>query len=438
MKKVIFSVVVMMVSFATFAQVQLDKPIQLTGTGADAKIEGIKSVTQNQDAANKIYVDTAITNRLNGSETKINAGTDITITGNGTVATPYTINAAAGSGGGQCVYLPTITPPAGYFYTGYSQELTSNNSNFIFDDTYPLPRRIIRAVAWGNDSIYTFGHEIISGSSTDNQRRFLYRPSTNTWTTNLANQPNGVPYVRYSLEVLNNRIYIINGYTNSTCGPTNYMWEFNPANNTFTARANHPNFSFSSATAVANGRIFVFGGNAACNSFGGGFRNEVYDYNPSTNVWTERPTPMPLATAGHSAETVNGKIYIIGGSRSGVQQSQNVYEYDPNLNTFTQRASLPVGRTDHATAVINNKIYVFGGTEPTVSESRRIDIYDPATNTWARGSNLPSGRTQLAAETSNNRIYIISGGLGTTAYDNNWEYNPAQDTGPVFYMHCKP
>ena len=50
MKKVFFSVVVMMVSFATFAQVQLDKPIQLTGTGVDAKIEGIKSVTQAQDA----------------------------------------------------------------------------------------------------------------------------------------------------------------------------------------------------------------------------------------------------------------------------------------------------------------------------------------------------------------------------------------------------
>ncbi len=97
MKKLTFLFVVMMLSLTTFAQVQLDKPLQFTGSGTDAKIEGIKSVTQNQDAANKIYVDTAITNRVNGSETKINAGTNVTITGNGTISTPYIINASSGS-----------------------------------------------------------------------------------------------------------------------------------------------------------------------------------------------------------------------------------------------------------------------------------------------------------------------------------------------------
>ncbi len=40
----------MMLSTAITAQVELDKPLQLTGTGADAKIEGIQSITLPQDA----------------------------------------------------------------------------------------------------------------------------------------------------------------------------------------------------------------------------------------------------------------------------------------------------------------------------------------------------------------------------------------------------
>ena len=51
------------ISFSLRAQVQLDRPIQLTGNATDAKIEGVKAVSLDFDAASKIYVDTAIANR---------------------------------------------------------------------------------------------------------------------------------------------------------------------------------------------------------------------------------------------------------------------------------------------------------------------------------------------------------------------------------------
>ena len=50
MKKLSFLLAVLMGSMAAFSQVQLDKPLQLTGTGTDGKIEGIKSVSASQDA----------------------------------------------------------------------------------------------------------------------------------------------------------------------------------------------------------------------------------------------------------------------------------------------------------------------------------------------------------------------------------------------------
>jgi hypothetical protein len=49
------------VSLNSFSQVQLDQPLQLTSPDpADARIEGIRSVTDDYDAANKKYVDDAI------------------------------------------------------------------------------------------------------------------------------------------------------------------------------------------------------------------------------------------------------------------------------------------------------------------------------------------------------------------------------------------
>jgi hypothetical protein len=89
---------VLLASASAFSQVQLDKPVQLSGIGSDAKIEGIKSVTDDHDAANKKYVDDAI-GTIDGSETIIQAGTNITVDGSGTAAAPYVIHSGSGGSG---------------------------------------------------------------------------------------------------------------------------------------------------------------------------------------------------------------------------------------------------------------------------------------------------------------------------------------------------
>ncbi|RIV53890.1 hypothetical protein D2V93_00435 [Flagellimonas taeanensis] len=67
--------------------------IAVDPSAGNQQIKDLQNPTAAQDAATKAYVDTEITNNAaNGSETILNNGTDINITGNGTAATPYVIN----------------------------------------------------------------------------------------------------------------------------------------------------------------------------------------------------------------------------------------------------------------------------------------------------------------------------------------------------------
>ncbi|MDC6384340.1 hypothetical protein PP180_03115 [Muricauda sp. SK9] len=79
---------------STFTEAQnLADVIAIDPSAGNSAITDVLDPTDPQDAATKAYVDTEITNNAaNGSETILNNGTDINITGNGTAATPYVIN----------------------------------------------------------------------------------------------------------------------------------------------------------------------------------------------------------------------------------------------------------------------------------------------------------------------------------------------------------
>ncbi|MCC6600242.1 MAG: hypothetical protein IT223_06170 [Crocinitomicaceae bacterium] len=103
----------------TFAQVEVDHKIQLTGSGGDAKIEGVQTVVNDFDAANKKYVDDAISG-LSGATMEFSLAASISTlsvgVGANTSVNPVILSSTFLSGGGAPVSLTLSGVPANVSY----------------------------------------------------------------------------------------------------------------------------------------------------------------------------------------------------------------------------------------------------------------------------------------------------------------------------------
>src|SRR6187399_1274474 len=60
----------------------------------------------------------------------------------------------------------------------------------------------------------------------------------------------------------------------------------------------------------------------------------------------------------------------------------STWEYDPVVNTFTERAPFPHPTGSFASSVINGHLYVAGGRDATNTVIQVVWDYDIATNRW--------------------------------------------------------
>jgi len=113
---------------------------------------------------------------------------------------------------------------------------------------------------------------------------------------------------------------------------------------------------------------------------------------------------------------LNGIIYVAGGYEAG-SISTRLQSYDPNSDTWTILAPMPVAvASNHATIGYNGKVYVFGGYTNSGGVSSTVQIYDVASNTWSLGTPMPTARYAAGAGIIDGHI-VVHGGTG---YFDNW------------------
>lgn len=180
------------------------------------------------------------------------------------------------------------------------------------------------------------------------------------------------------------------------------------------------------------------------------FSKDVYRIRtalPNSN-W-EKVSDLNTPRSLFASETINNKIYAIGGINSNIVLG-SVEEYCPVSNIWVYKRNMPVKRFAPSSIVDGNYIYIFGGIEYNVLEnklyvSRSVERYDTSNNTWATLSSLPSvndtaspvlyGNAFGISEKYGDDIYILSGirdisfdGKTMIFNDRVLRYNIATDT----------
>ena len=144
------------------------------------------------------------------------------------------------------------------------------------------------------------------------------------------------------------------------------------------ALAPMPSISNQHGFEQCNGKLYKMGGAGD---------KKVYEYDPTTDIWTTK-ADLPFAANDHQSpilRCVNNKLYYIGGLITSGADVGNVYEYDPATDTYVEKTPMPTLREDFGSFVLNNKIYCFGGltgAPGTGTPTNVMEVYDPATDTW--------------------------------------------------------
>jgi hypothetical protein len=262
-----------------------------------------------------------------------------------------------------------------------------------------------RSVGHPNGYIYIMGGGNCGYGTfyTNNDR---YDPVTDTYMA-LANMPGTIdsdPALG-----MNGKLYL---------NPGGIFTEYDPSLDSYSVKAAMPIFMTCGYATVgaANGKVYVFGGQAAgCL----GYTNTVQAYNPLGDSW-QVLTSSPFAPAqnGYQIASFRDKIYIFGGFNGSYLTT--AWMYDTISDITFPRATIPgpAPANNFAVTAANDKIYIIG---PGFNYE-----YDPVTDSYVSRATFPmgSGYNVRGAIANNGKIYTFGGDNGGCAVQNSYEYTP--------------
>ena len=169
---------------------------------------------------------------------------------------------------------------------------------------------------------------------------------------------------------------------------------------------------------VVDGKIYAIGGSTNSDITN---INEMYD--PETNTWVTK-TPMPYPRTNLGIAVVENKIYVIGGTGyvGGYLDVVGKTEvYDPITDAWETKTSMPTPRENLCASVVNGKIYLMGGSKLTGPAwpilIDKNEVYDPETDTWDTKAPIPDyynfAFADLTSAVFDGKIYLMSGIMTT-------------------------
>ena len=252
-----------------------------------------------------------------------------------------------------------------------------------------------------------------------------YDPATDTWTTlaALPNTPSGVTYQYNAGAYFDGRLY---SFGTSASGAPGVVLSYSISENAWTilSGVSFPEGRYGAAAAVLGDRIYLAGG------YANGYSRRTDEFDPADNSFTRR-ADLPVGLHLHAMAPMpwRNSAYVVGGVSGGAYQA-GCYEYSPSSDAWATRSPMQIDgalqpRRSPAAFLINNRIYVSGGHNGSGSAASVLE-YFPGSDEWTVRPPMSEARYQHAAIEINGRGYVYG---GISAYTSGEEFTPP-DFGP--------
>jgi N-acetylneuraminic acid mutarotase len=185
--------------------------------------------------------------------------------------------------------------------------------------------------------------------------------------------------------------------------------------------------------------FYTFGGVAGSNNV----VNEFYEYNPANGVWTRKSNgPSARCSSMVVYDTVSDLLWVYGGrdrADPGGTEFNDMWSYDPSTNLWTQKSDGPGGRSEHAGVFnpLTREIIVYGGyTSSSANQypSDQVFVYETQNDNWVMKKRYTMRYYHSAVwNPITNTMFCAAGALrwsggGFTYINELNEYFPTTDT----------
>lgn len=213
------------------------------------------------------------------------------------------------------------------------------------------------------------------------------------------------------------------------------FWKYDPVTDSWSQVADLPGSARRNAVAFSIGNYgYVGTGITSASSDFGTMLSDFYRYDPVSNSWSGIASYPGGSGNGVYFATgfgVSNKGYVCGGKLGSNFYISQLWEYNPSTNSWTQKPNFPGGvRYQLCSFVVGNSGFVGFGTD---NDMYRNDLWEfkPSANEWIERSSLPSSeRSGVATFSIGDRGFICMGNNGGLL-DDLWEYNPSEDEWAV-------
>jgi Secretion system C-terminal sorting domain len=217
------------------------------------------------------------------------------------------------------------------------------------------------------------------------------------------------------------------------------FWEWDQSTNQWTRKSNYPGAAGGSTDSIGItwdivGAVGFSIGNKGYIGTGnqhGADYNDFWEFNPATDTWTQKANIGSAGRYGSVGFSIGNKGYIGTGASKNTLLN-DFWEWDQNTNVWMQKANLPGGvRYSAAGFSIGRKGYIGTGLG-NGSSYKDFWEWDQASDTWSQKPDFTGGNRCRAVGFSIGKLGYMGTGTDSTNADSKdfWEFNPRCGVSP--------